>query len=203
MTLQTPGMLARRAGACLVAAAMALAMLWPAYATENTGTSAPMTLEAKTERPGGTYEILKIEPPSLEACQQACQNDPKCRAYSYVQPGFQGSKARCWLKSKVMPGWDSDCCTSGVKRTGATPASLTVLENIVDETGAGIDLCTGGGFECGQPVADRICKDKGYAGAVDFRVARNTPPTRSATGDFECTGKFCHRIDKVTCRAEG
>jgi len=50
-------------------------------------------------------------------CQQACNADVRCQAYTYVRAGVQGPQARCWLKSAVPPGRPDNCCVSGIKTT--------------------------------------------------------------------------------------
>ncbi len=56
---------------------------------------------------------LAILNPSL--CEQACNSDPECRAFTYVNPGVQGPNARCWLKNGIPTATPNDCCDSGVK----------------------------------------------------------------------------------------
>jgi hypothetical protein len=81
----------------------------------------PPMLEPDTNRPGQDYKSLELTDPHPEVCQQACADDPKCNAFTYVKPGGQGPRAMCWLKSGVPAASKSDCCVSGVKR--ATPSS--------------------------------------------------------------------------------
>jgi hypothetical protein len=71
--------------------------------------------EEGTDRPGSDYDNfdLRADDPSL--CRQACEGDPGCRAWTYVQPNtIQGPNPRCWLKDAVPPPQRSDCCVSGV-----------------------------------------------------------------------------------------
>jgi hypothetical protein len=42
-------------------------------------------------------------------------DDAQCRAYTYVKPGFQSSKARCWLKKGIPQAKPNNCCVSGIK----------------------------------------------------------------------------------------
>ncbi len=190
-----------------------------------------ITMVEGVERPGAAYEVLKIEPPSAQSCQQACLEDPRCMAYSYVKPGFQGNKARCWLKESVTPSWSSECCVSGVKDydvlapvTALTVAPQTVPEpepesgiadsaasdqtrapetqNQTQTAAMGLDLCHKNGRDCGWPAATAYCQAEGFTRAVDFRVERNAPPTRTLGDGFLCDGKFCHRIAAVSCVRE-
>ncbi len=75
----------------------------------------PPMLEPDTNRPGQDYKSLELTDPQPEVCQQACADDPKCKAFTYVKPGGQGPRAMCWLKSGVPAASKSDCCVSGVK----------------------------------------------------------------------------------------
>jgi hypothetical protein len=77
-------------------------------------------LEDNTDRPGNNYGDFNLPHPELELCLMECQNDPRCKAFTYVRPGFQGPKARCWLKDAVPTAKPSPCCISGVKKAGAT-----------------------------------------------------------------------------------
>lgn len=86
-----------------------------------------LTYEHNTDRPGKDYKHFDLPTPDYKLCSQACKNDPECKAYTYVKPGIQGSKARCWLKSEIPSAKSSDCCISGIKRpvgsSDATPSS--------------------------------------------------------------------------------
>ena len=73
-------------------------------------------IEKSTNRPGGDYIEFPLGGKNTEAfCMAACALQGKCKAWTFVKPGFQGSKARCWLKSTVQPAVYDECCTSGVK----------------------------------------------------------------------------------------
>ena len=73
-------------------------------------------LESDTDRPGQDYRNLDLPAARPQLCQAECGADPKCKAFTYVKPGVQGSSARCWLKSGVPAAGRSSCCVSGVKR---------------------------------------------------------------------------------------
>lgn len=91
-------------------------MLWISGAAAQ---QAAVSLEPDTNRPGMDYRSLDLEDARPELCRQACERDEKCRAYTYIKPGIQGPRARCWLKSGVPTPQKGACCVSGVKTAKA------------------------------------------------------------------------------------
>jgi hypothetical protein len=83
-------------------------------------TDRPSATEPNTNRMGGDYRDFELPRADPAACRAACDREPECRAWTYVAPGQQGDKARCWLKDSVMPANPDTCCTSGVKGATAT-----------------------------------------------------------------------------------
>jgi PAN domain len=78
-------------------------------------------IEPNTDRPGNDYTNFDIEPKNPRGlwgpetdCQLSCQKDSKCQAWTYVKPGIQGPKPRCWLKNVIPAAHANNCCTSGV-----------------------------------------------------------------------------------------
>jgi hypothetical protein len=83
------------------------------------GLLAPKTepLEFSIDRYGGDYRSFDIAPdPTGESCAKACQADNKCRAFTYVRPGYGGASARCYLKDRITKPRRKPCCISGVLR---------------------------------------------------------------------------------------
>ncbi len=78
-------------------------------------------LETNTDRPGMDYSNFDLASANPSLCEQACNADPNCRAFTYVKPGYQGSNARCWLKNDIPTATPNNCCDSGVK--GSTGVS--------------------------------------------------------------------------------
>jgi len=76
----------------------------------------PVTLEPNSNRPGLDYRDFDLAEAKPELCRDACAHDPKCKAFTYIKPGIQGSSARCWLKDRVPPAEHAPCCVSGVKK---------------------------------------------------------------------------------------
>lgn len=65
--------------------------------------------------PGSDYTSFNLTADNPSLCSQACKNDTKCAACTYVKPGFQGPSARCWLKYEVPPVTTGNCCSSWIK----------------------------------------------------------------------------------------
>lgn len=82
--------------------------------TVPAGTSLP-TIENGTDRPGRDYRRT-VEPAGADACRKACQADPACRAYTYVNPPLQGPVGICYLKNAVPNAVPNSSCVSGIKR---------------------------------------------------------------------------------------
>jgi hypothetical protein len=73
---------------------------------------------ANIDRPGGDYANFDLNGTYPSDCRDACAKDGRCQAWTYVQPGVQGPKARCWLKSSVPPARPNTCCISEVMERG-------------------------------------------------------------------------------------
>jgi hypothetical protein len=96
-------------------------LLAPAVAAAQGGVS----LENNINRGGSDYRNYETGADPGQ-CRTDCANDPTCRAFTWVRPGIQGSKAQCWLKS-AAPGASPDpCCVSGIKAGGASVGGLEV-----------------------------------------------------------------------------
>ncbi len=73
----------------------------------------PPRLERGVDRPGGDFRDFDLQKSDPKLCRSACINDKRCRAWTYVKPGHQGLKARCWLKTVASRPRSGSCCTSG------------------------------------------------------------------------------------------
>ena len=77
----------------------------------------PGPVENAIDRIGGDYRNFEIPAnQDVEACKQACEGDNRCRAWTYVRPGYRRAAARCYLKDKITPPRRRPCCMSGVVR---------------------------------------------------------------------------------------
>jgi hypothetical protein len=77
----------------------------------------PGPVENSIDRIGGDYRNFDMAPDAAgAACKAACESENRCRAWTYVRPGYIGSSARCFLKDKLKPPRRKPCCISGVVR---------------------------------------------------------------------------------------
>lgn len=85
----------------------------------GSGVNAPRSrdIEFGIDRPGGDFKTFDTQPDSTGAsCAVTCKGEQRCRAWTYVRPGYQGSSARCVLKERVTTPRRQPCCISGVVR---------------------------------------------------------------------------------------
>ena len=74
-------------------------------------------IEYSIDRLGGDYRSFETAPdPAGAACNAACAADKRCRAWTYVRPGYIGASARCYLKDRITRPRHKPCCISGVAR---------------------------------------------------------------------------------------
>jgi hypothetical protein len=74
-------------------------------------------IEFSIDRLGGDYRNFELPPDATgKACAAACEAEARCRAWTYVRPGYQGPAARCYLKNEIKPPRRKPCCISGVVR---------------------------------------------------------------------------------------
>ncbi len=73
---------------------------------------------ANIDMPGGDYQNFDLNGEYPSDCRDACSRNTMCKAWTYVRPGVQGPKARCWLKSSVPPARSNNCCISEVIERG-------------------------------------------------------------------------------------
>lgn len=76
------------------------------------------SLEYSIDRYGGDYKSLDVAADSTgEVCAKLCREDGKCRAFTYLRPGYGGAaQARCFLKDRITKPRRKPCCISGVVR---------------------------------------------------------------------------------------
>ena len=73
--------------------------------------------EYSIDRIGGDYRSFETAiDPRGKACAAACKADSRCRAWTYLRPGYGTAAAQCFLKDTIKPPSRSPCCVSGVVR---------------------------------------------------------------------------------------
>ncbi len=87
----------------------------PSAGSSGTGTQT-YAMERDTNRFGEDYKDMDLASPEPRLCAEACLREAKCKAWTYVKPGVQGEKAKCWLKDKVPSPAPDENCVSGVKK---------------------------------------------------------------------------------------
>ncbi|MCJ7445272.1 MAG: PAN domain-containing protein [Methanotrichaceae archaeon] len=90
----------------------------PALYRQLEASTQAVSMEPNTNRPDWDYSNFDLGEADPNLCAQACADDPQCKAFTYVKPGYQGSNARCWLKNKASNPVPDECCVSGAKGLG-------------------------------------------------------------------------------------
>jgi hypothetical protein len=75
----------------------------------------PVSTEPNINRQGFDYATIPLAQPDVRLCSTMCERDPRCAAYTYVNPGYQAAYAVCWLKSQVPAPVSDPCCISGMR----------------------------------------------------------------------------------------
>jgi len=73
-------------------------------------------MECGYDRPGSDYRWFKMDTADPDICRQTCEWEARCKAWTYVSPGIQGKRARCWLKSSLPRRIRRQGMVSGVKK---------------------------------------------------------------------------------------
>lgn len=74
-------------------------------------------LEFSIDRYGGDYRSFEMAANAdADACAKACQAEGRCRAFTFVRPGYGTAAGRCFLKDRITRPRRKPCCISGVVR---------------------------------------------------------------------------------------
>ncbi|MCG6207504.1 PAN domain-containing protein [Rhodopseudomonas sp. HC1] len=75
------------------------------------------SVEASIDRFGGDYRNFEMKSGEADdACKAACEEDNKCRAWTFARAGLIGRNARCFLKNQIKPPRRKPGFVSGVVR---------------------------------------------------------------------------------------
>ena len=71
-------------------------------------------IEHNIDRRGKDIKKIELSQSDPKKCINACIMNERCLAWTYVNPGVQGPKAQCYIKSQVPTPTFNTCCVSGV-----------------------------------------------------------------------------------------
>ena len=81
------------------------------------GAQEPGRSNSRSTAPAATIATWTSRPTRpARSARQACEAEQRCRAWTYVRPGYLGPSARCFLKERVTTPRRKPCCVSGVVR---------------------------------------------------------------------------------------
>ena len=63
---------------------------------------------------GGDYTHFTLGQARASWCAYYCSQDSRCKTFTYVPPGIQGSQAVCWLKDRAVSWYADSRMVSGV-----------------------------------------------------------------------------------------
>ena len=157
-------------------------------------------VEVNIDRPGSDYKSFNLPYPDYRLCQNACERDPKCMAWTYVKPyTIQGPQARCWLKGSIPSKVSRNCCISGIKRISSNNTKTFRYPTI---NGYRLDWCRKWAQDCGQGAANALCKRMGFTKAIafeeDYDIGAKSPTYVIGSGKI-CNQSFCDGFKYITC----
>ena len=146
--------------------------------------------------PGEDYANFDLSSSDPALCQQRCQGDVRCVAWTYVRAGAQGQQARCWLKNRIPAQVASPCCVSGVIQRDGAPATQRIEWPRVGNYY--VDNCLYWGRECGKAAAEAYCRQAGFRGAQSWGLQHRVPTL--VLGDRKvCNEAVCVAFNFVVC----
>lgn len=87
----------------------------PAAVVNSCCDSGVKAMEYGIDRQGSDYKNFDLSKSDPNLCLTSCAGESQCKAWTYVKPGVQGPKPRCWLKTNAPAATANACCDSGVK----------------------------------------------------------------------------------------
>jgi len=87
------------------------------------------------DRPGGNYYNYTVRSGDPAVCAAHCERDAHCRAWSFSYPRTKRKAATCWLKKKLPPRVQDNCCVSGVRGAGVIQPRRGPVEYSIDRHG--------------------------------------------------------------------
>lgn len=75
------------------------------------------SVEVSIDRAGGDYRNFELKAgEDDDSCKAACEQDTKCRAWTFARAGYTGRNPRCFLKKEIKPPRRKPGFFSGVVR---------------------------------------------------------------------------------------
>lgn len=87
------------------------------------------------DRPDGDYGNIAVRSGDPAVCAARCEREQRCAAWSFSYPRTVAATAVCFLKSKVTPRVEDECCISGVKGAGVMEPRRGATEFSIDRVG--------------------------------------------------------------------
>jgi hypothetical protein len=72
-------------------------------------------MQTDTDRPGMDYRNFTPRYNNPYECSEQCDNESRCKAWTYVHSKAGCPGSRCWLKSGIPEPVNNSCTTSGIK----------------------------------------------------------------------------------------
>jgi PAN domain-containing protein len=66
--------------------------------------------------PGEDLRTVRLDGTDPKVCLQACVDEAKCKAWTWVKPTGAMKRGNCWLKLDVPKRKPSSCCLSGIMK---------------------------------------------------------------------------------------
>jgi hypothetical protein len=96
---------------------------------------APARAQLGYDRLGGDYATVTVRSGDPAACAARCERDSRCRAWTFSYPRTERVAATCWLKNRVTPPVENDCCVSGVRGASMAEPEIGDVEYGIDRYG--------------------------------------------------------------------
>jgi hypothetical protein len=159
------------------------------------GTAAAYAVDNGQIRLGADYDIFVIGGEDFRSCQEACEDDVRCKAWTFLK-----TIGQCRLKHTAVPAFPNNCCVSGLKED-RTPPRIADEGTCADFAVAALD----------DNDANRA-NQCGYTGPswssnyreIFGRCLESSPKRRQAEADErrealdDCT-RLAKRSQQVTC----
>lgn len=150
------------------------------------------TFEYGIDRIGSNFRDFDLNGACPELCANACKEDSRCRAWTYVRPNtIQGGNPRCFLKSAIPPASPNSATVSGT--------ALTYCVTTAHAPGA---VATGVPYEVSWQSTDSIRYEVQEATRPDFSDAVSSIVTATTNQYLHLVTEpstYYYRVKPVDC----